>query len=140
MRPWLVQEPGNATVQPLVSGSQQRSDGGIYASLLTMEERPQLRILGKMNLCLLGSVVCLKHQGWDIWAAASHPTTRLTPPRLVNPHAAPRGVLGETARRLGVKILPSLLREASWCDTPALKRSTFPHVRWDSEHGAHAST
>lgn len=71
--------------------------GGICASLLTKQER---HILGKMNLHLLGSVGCMKQQGWDIWAAASHPNTWMTSPWLVNPHIAPRGILGETVRRL----------------------------------------
>lgn len=102
MRPWLVQEPSNATAQPLVSGSQQSSDGGIYPSLVTVQERPQLHMLGKMDLHLLGSVVCLEHQGWDIWAAASHPNTQPTgTPLLENSLAPPRGVLGERGRKLG---------------------------------------
>lgn len=85
--------------------------GGISASLPTVQKR---HILGKMNLHLLGSVGCMKQQGWDIWAAASHPNTWLTSPWLMNPHIAPRGILGE----------PGPLQEAFWCDIPSLKHST----------------
>ena len=89
VRPRLVQKPSYSTAQPVVSGSQQSSDGGIHLTSLTMQERPQLHILGKMNLHLLQSAVHLKHQGWDIWAAASHPNTQLTTPGWQSPTLLP---------------------------------------------------
>lgn len=47
------------------------------------------------------SVVFLTQQGWDIWAAASHPKTQLTPPWLVNPHAALKRHFGRDGEESG---------------------------------------
>lgn len=81
MRPWLVQELCNATAQPLVAGSQLRwgdvaefTDHAREATAsYPWEDEPS------------SSVVCLKHQGWDIWAAVSYLNTQLTPPWLAGP-------------------------------------------------------
>lgn len=80
MRPWLVQELCNATAQPLVAGSQQSSDGGDLAEFTDLAREATASYPWEDEPS--SSVVCLKHQGWDIWAAVSYLNTQLTPPWL----------------------------------------------------------